>query len=68
MTTTPDPTVLTANGWTAETLDHPDGRTVERWYGPAPRANQLAVGLNLNAAWTVHRLAVDRGLIEEKHP
>lgn len=39
-------------GWTTEHLNHPDGRTVERWFGPAPREHQPHCGLGLGPAWT----------------
>jgi hypothetical protein len=44
-------TTLLAAGWVAETLSHPDGRDVERWFGPAPRENQPHCGLGLGPAW-----------------
>lgn len=52
---------LTDAGWTAETLRHPEGRDVERWFGPSPRYRQPPCGLGLAAAWTCLCLTVEHG-------
>ena len=47
--------LLAAHGWTSRRFEV-DGRTVDRWYGPA-RTDRPDPGLPLDAAWAAHTAA-----------
>lgn len=49
--------VLAAHGWTTRRF-YVDGRTVDRWYGPA-RTDHTDPGLPLDAAWAAHTAATE---------